>query len=77
MKSLFAFMKKEWMEQLRSSQFLILRIIFILFGVRSPCQYSYYEQKTVIVLSKNHVPMRDHTQPTPTNTSNAAISIGP
>lgn len=36
MKSMYAFMKKEWMEQFRSSQFIILGILFILFGVMNP-----------------------------------------
>lgn len=36
MKSLLAFMKKEWMEQVRSGRLLILVIIFILLGVMNP-----------------------------------------
>ena len=36
MKSMIAFMKKEWMEQLRSSKVMILGILFVLFGVMNP-----------------------------------------
>ena len=36
MRTLFAFMKKEWLEQIRSGKFVILGIIFILFGVMNP-----------------------------------------
>ena len=36
MKSLFAFMKKECMEQMRSGKFLLLGVIFVLFGVMNP-----------------------------------------
>ena len=36
MKSLLAFMKKEWMEQVRSGRLLILVIIFILLGIMNP-----------------------------------------
>lgn len=36
MKSLFAFMKKEWMEQIRSGRFMILGILFVLFGIMNP-----------------------------------------
>ena len=36
MKSLSAFMKKEWMEQIRSSRLMILGILFILFGIMNP-----------------------------------------
>ncbi|MBQ8625311.1 MAG: ABC transporter permease subunit [Agathobacter sp.] len=36
MKSLLAFMKKEWMEQLRSGRLLILAIVFVLLGIMNP-----------------------------------------
>lgn len=36
MRSLFAFLKKEWMEQVRSGKLVILGIIFILFGIMNP-----------------------------------------
>lgn len=36
MKSLIAFMKKEWMEQVRSGRFMILGIVFVLFGIMNP-----------------------------------------
>lgn len=36
MKSLIAFMKKEWMEQLRSGRLMILGLLFVLFGVMNP-----------------------------------------
>ena len=36
MKSLIAFMKKEWMEQLRSGRLLILSVMFVLFGIMNP-----------------------------------------
>lgn len=36
MKFLLAFMKKEWMEQLRSGRIMILAILFVLFGVMNP-----------------------------------------
>lgn len=36
MRSLLAFMKKEWMEQLRSGRLMILGILFILLGIMSP-----------------------------------------
>lgn len=36
MRALMAFVKKEWMEQIRTGKFLILLIIFILFGILSP-----------------------------------------
>ena len=36
MKSLLAFMKKEWMEQLRSGRLMILGILFVLFGIMNP-----------------------------------------
>ena len=36
MKSLIAFTKKEWMEQLRSGRLLLLLIIFTLFGIMNP-----------------------------------------
>ncbi len=36
MKSLLAFLKKEWMEQVRSSHLMILGILFILFGIMNP-----------------------------------------
>lgn len=36
MKQLTAFIKKEWMEQWRTHRFLILLLIFLLFGILSP-----------------------------------------
>ncbi len=36
MKSLIAFTKKEWMEQLRSGRLLLLSILFALFGIMNP-----------------------------------------
>ena len=36
MKSMFAFIKKEWMEQVRSGRLLLLGIIFVLLGVMNP-----------------------------------------
>ncbi len=36
MKSLLAFMKKEWMEQLRSGRLVLLGILFALFGIMNP-----------------------------------------
>lgn len=36
MRSLLAFMKKEWMEQLRSGRLMILCILFILLGIMNP-----------------------------------------
>lgn len=36
MKSLLAFMKKEWTEQLRSGRVTILGILFVLFGIMNP-----------------------------------------
>lgn len=36
MKSMFAFMKKEWMEQVRSGRLVILAIIFVLLGIMNP-----------------------------------------
>ena len=36
MRTLFAFIKKEWMEQVRSGKFLILLIVFGLFGIMNP-----------------------------------------
>ncbi len=36
MKTWMAFMKKEWMEQIRSSRLLILGLIFLVFGIMSP-----------------------------------------
>ena len=36
MKSLWAFMKKEWMEQIRSSRMMLLGILFVLFGIMNP-----------------------------------------
>lgn len=36
MKSLIAFTKKEWMEQIRSGRFVILLILFVLFGIMNP-----------------------------------------
>ena len=37
MKSLFAFMKKEFAEQLRSGRLMILGLLFVLFGIMNPC----------------------------------------
>lgn len=36
MRSLFAFMKKEWMEQCRSGRVMILGMLFVLFGIMNP-----------------------------------------
>lgn len=36
MKSLFAFLKKEWLETVRSGKITILVIIFVLFGIMNP-----------------------------------------
>ncbi len=36
MKSLIAFMKKEWIEQFRSGRLLILIVLFVLFGIMNP-----------------------------------------
>lgn len=36
MKTLMAFIKKEWMEQIRSSRLLILGLIFLVFGIMNP-----------------------------------------
>ncbi len=36
MKSLFAFMKKEWLEAVRSGKIMILTILFVLFGIMNP-----------------------------------------
>ncbi len=36
MKTLVAFMKKEWMEQIRSSRLMILGLIFLAFGIMNP-----------------------------------------
>lgn len=36
MKTLTAFMKKEWMEQLRTGRFFVLSIIFIFIGIMNP-----------------------------------------
>ena len=36
MRAFLAFMKKEWMEQIRSSRFVILGIVFVLFGIMNP-----------------------------------------
>ena len=36
MKTLLAFMKKEWLEQLRSGRLAILGILFVLFGIMNP-----------------------------------------
>jgi len=36
MRSFIAFIKKEWMEQLRTSRFMILAIVFVLFGIMNP-----------------------------------------
>jgi len=35
-RTLFAFMKKEWMEQLRQGRIMVLGILFILFGIMNP-----------------------------------------
>ena len=36
MKTLMAFMKKEWMEQIRSSRLFILGLIFLAVGIMNP-----------------------------------------
>ena len=36
MRAFLAFMKKEWMEQIRSSRLIILTIIFVMFGIMNP-----------------------------------------
>ena len=36
MRAFVAFMKKEWMEQIRSSRLVILVILFVLFGIMNP-----------------------------------------
>lgn len=36
MKTLLAFMKKEWMEQMRLSRVMVLGILFVLFGIMNP-----------------------------------------
>lgn len=36
MRAFLAFMKKEWMEQIRSSRFVILTILFVMFGIMNP-----------------------------------------
>ena len=36
MRQFMAFVKKEWMEQLRTGRFLLLLIVFLLFGILSP-----------------------------------------
>lgn len=36
MRQLTAFMRKEWMEQIRTSRFWILLILFVLFGIMNP-----------------------------------------
>lgn len=36
MKTLFAFLKKEWMEQIRSGRLFQLAVVFVLFGVMNP-----------------------------------------
>ena len=36
MRSFIAFMKKEWMEQIRSGRLIILGIVFVLFGIMNP-----------------------------------------
>ncbi len=36
MKSFFAFLKKEWLEQIRGGKLLVLFIIFVLFGIMNP-----------------------------------------
>lgn len=36
MRTLTAFLKKEWMEWLRSGKFLILLVVFVVFGIMNP-----------------------------------------
>lgn len=36
MRSLIAFTKKEWMEQVRSSRLVVLTLVFVLFGIMNP-----------------------------------------
>ena len=36
MKSLCAFLKKEWMDLVRSGRFMVLFIIFLLLGIMNP-----------------------------------------
>ena len=36
MRTLGAFLKKEWMEQIRNSRLLILVLLFLLFGIMNP-----------------------------------------
>ena len=36
MRAFLAFMKKEWLEQIRSSRFVILTILFVIFGIMNP-----------------------------------------
>jgi ABC-2 type transport system permease protein len=36
MRAFLAFMKKEWMEQIRSSRLVVLTILFVLFGIMNP-----------------------------------------
>ncbi|MDE6607678.1 MAG: ABC transporter permease [Lachnospiraceae bacterium] len=36
MRTLFAFVKKEWMEQIRSGRLIILAILFVLLGIMNP-----------------------------------------
>lgn len=36
MRAFLAFMKKEWMEQFRSSRIIVLTIIFVMFGIMNP-----------------------------------------
>lgn len=36
MRAFLAFMKKEWMEQIRSSRLIILVILFVMFGIMNP-----------------------------------------
>ena len=36
MRAFLAFIKKEWMEQLRSSRIIVLTIIFVMFGIMNP-----------------------------------------
>lgn len=36
MRAFLAFIKKEWMEQIRSSRLMILGIVFVLFGIMNP-----------------------------------------
>ena len=36
MRTLFAFMKKEWLEQVRSGRLIILTILFVLLGIMNP-----------------------------------------